>query len=1231
MGVTLEQFIQDVTRSGLMSAGEMATFQQRLPPARRPRDAEALARELVAAHKLTRYQAAAVAQGQAKKLFFDQYVILDKLGQGGMGMVLKAEHRKMKRRVAIKVISPTAVKSPEAVRRFYREVEAAAQLSHPNIVAAYDANEHSGTHYLVMEYVEGRDLAAIVKEHGPLPVRQAVECVVQAARGLQYAHEQGIIHRDIKPGNLLLDKKGVVKILDMGLARMDQAAREEVGGERLTESGQIMGTGEYMAPEQALDTHRADARSDIYSLGCTLYRLLTGKPPYQGETFTQLFVAHREAPIPSLVAKRSDVPAALDAVFQRMIAKLPDERQQTMSQVIAELEALERAPRGSGSDDEASSGAFAFLREYTATAGTATRQKVSTPVEHTFDHGSHPETGTNIGLRLGATIRARRGLVIGLGLVVVGLSAAVVCGVVLTIRHPDGKQTTIQVPDGSHVAIGKDGQVDVTVEGTGNRGQGTGGKGRAVDEDLARSEKRWGLKRQQPEPAAAPSGGFDPKQAGQVTGNRLQGTGSPSPSRFVDSAGNWKLPPNAPPPAIAPFDAATAKQHQVAWAKHLGVPVETTNSIGMKLALIPPGEFDMGSTPEEQAWALEDGKKSKESQWYFDHVPSEGPRHRVKISTPFCLGVYPVTQSEYEKVMGVNPSAFTENPMGASTFAPPLSEGEVKNRPEDAKRVASRDTSRHPVETVSWTEAVEFCRRLSEMPAELAAKRVYRLPTEAEWEYACRAGTTTRWWCGDDEAGLQDIAWYNKNAGRITHAVGEKRASPWGLFDIHGNVYQWCLDRYEGKYYEHSPSLDPTGPMQGVLHIMRGGAWGNCAGYCRSAYRIQNCVPGGRRADTGLRVCLVLADRNDGQADAGTPVLGAAASPLAADAAQRSAGEEPEVRTPSPFLDSAGNWKLPKNAPPPAVAPFDAAAAKQHQAAWARHLGVAVETTNSIGMKLALIPPGEFQMGSTPEEIERALAEGKKNDYSHWYFDRVPSEGPRHRVKISRPYYLASYLVTQGEYERVVGVNPSAFTEKQMQLSAFQPPFSDGDAKVRLEAMKKVLGRDTSRHPVETVSWTDAEEFCRRLSAIPAERAAKRVYRLPTEAEWEYACRVGTTTRWWCGDEEAGLHGCAWYRENAGRMTHAVGEKRASPWGLYDMHGNVWQWCADWYDARYYEQSPSADPTGPAGGSYHVPRGGTWDTYAALCRCAYRSIYGIGARNCYSGFRVCLGVDESSK
>ncbi|MBI3860444.1 MAG: serine/threonine-protein kinase [Planctomycetia bacterium] len=265
------------------------------------------------------------------------YIILERIGQGGMGAVFKAQHRRMNRLVALKTISPRALRSPEAVHRFLREVHAAARLNHPNIVTAYDADQFDDMHVLVMQYVVGNDLATLVRRHGPFSVEMAVECIVQAARGLEYAHGQGVIHRDIKPANLLLEDSGAVKILDMGLARIEESLTEASSAAQgdLTNPSNILGTVDFVSPEQALDAKQADRRADVYSLGCTLYYLLVGHPVFEADTRMKKLVAHLESEIPRLTDARPDVPDWLDAIFQRMVDKQPDRRFQTMTELLA--------------------------------------------------------------------------------------------------------------------------------------------------------------------------------------------------------------------------------------------------------------------------------------------------------------------------------------------------------------------------------------------------------------------------------------------------------------------------------------------------------------------------------------------------------------------------------------------------------------------------------------------------------------------------------------------------------------------------------------------------------------------------------------------------------------------------------------------------------------------------------------------------------------------------------
>ena len=364
MAIALEQFVKQLQDSGVLAPGKLESF---VPPKAHPKDVQELARQLVQQKHLTKFQAQEIYLGRAKSLLLGNYTLLDKIGAGGMGQVFKAEHRRMKRLVAIKTLPKAVTKDAAAVARFEREVEAAAKLEHSNIVTAYDADQAGDVHFLVMQYVEGSDLAAIVKKNGPLPVAQAVGYILQAACGLDYAHKHGVIHRDIKPANLLLSSEGTVKILDMGLARLsggDMATQAE-----LTGTGSIMGTVDFMAPEQALSTKHADARADVYSLGCTLYYLLAGQPLYDGETLMAKMLAHREGPLPELRRARPEVPPRLDAIFHKMVAKRVEDRWQTMSEVIAALEQANAGEQSASSLPppiaESGAGVLTFLKEAT--------------------------------------------------------------------------------------------------------------------------------------------------------------------------------------------------------------------------------------------------------------------------------------------------------------------------------------------------------------------------------------------------------------------------------------------------------------------------------------------------------------------------------------------------------------------------------------------------------------------------------------------------------------------------------------------------------------------------------------------------------------------------------------------------------------------------------------------------------------------------------------------------
>ncbi|MBI1311729.1 SUMF1/EgtB/PvdO family nonheme iron enzyme [bacterium] len=766
-----------------------------------------------------------------------QYKLVEKIGQGGMGSVWKALHLRLDKHVALKLLPASWTQDPALLSRFDREMKAVAKLEHPHIVRAMDAGEAAGHHYLVMELVEGSDLSAWVKKRGPQKVADACEMLRHAAQGLAHAHDNGLIHRDIKPSNLFLTKQGKVKILDLGLVRVQGDVEAGEAG-TITGFGQIIGTPDYMAPEQWENTHAVDARCDLYALGCTLFYLLTGRPPY-GETRYSTLVSkmkgHTVESIPDLITARreaivgrpkldgDEVTPEVNAIYQRLLAKDPAERFASATELVAALEPHSRskivaerskdaasaaapsapasaATAASVSEAPADSGVVPFeppssilLEKPVASSASdpgplAASSAVSASPAPQIDVAEEPSARGSRSRR-GSSPPPRRKLLLGAA----AAAVIVLLGVILiTIKKPDGTETKITVPDGTDVDL---------------------------------SQLPPGSKI---EVAAAPSS-----------------SGS-EPSKPA-SAGWHGWPADAPKPAIAPFDADEARQHQEAWAKYLNVPVEYENSIGMKFRLIPPGEFTMGGTPAEIAAALEvEGDKN-----LHPYIQSGGPQHLVTLTQPVYLGVYEVTQIEYEQVMGTNPSHFT--PMGIGKDL-----------------VAGIDTTTHPVEMVSWNDAAEFCAKLSQQekfkPYYFRAGETitpldgtgYRLPSEAEWEFACRAGTITKYWVGDKYDDLMRAGWFGENSGGRTHSVGELKGNPFELYDVHGNVFEWVDDWWDTTYrarLDDKLTLNPTGSSTGAFRVVRGGEWYFDGSNCRSSRRYVG-APDWRWSRTGFRVSL---------------------------------------------------------------------------------------------------------------------------------------------------------------------------------------------------------------------------------------------------------------------------------------------------------------------------------------------------------------------------------------
>jgi eukaryotic-like serine/threonine-protein kinase len=324
-------FVRNSLAAGLVSIDDLKKVVMSLMSESDQFDPQRLATGLMCAGMLTPWQANKLLAGKCRGFYLGSYRLLRPLGKGGMGVVYLGEHHVMKRLMALKILPPEATQDPRRIERFKAEARACAQLDHPNIVRAYDFSEAGGKLYIVMEYVDGIDLQYAVQRDGVMSIQDALDVMSQATAGLAHAHERSIIHRDIKPSNLLLRTDGVVKVSDLGLARMGWSDGD---AER-----RLLGTADFVAPEQAINSAHVDARADIYSLGCSLFYLLTGVTPFVGSAIQRL-AKHQAAPIPDIRSYRSDCPSAVAELALRMMAKRPEDRPKSASELLAQIKRL---------------------------------------------------------------------------------------------------------------------------------------------------------------------------------------------------------------------------------------------------------------------------------------------------------------------------------------------------------------------------------------------------------------------------------------------------------------------------------------------------------------------------------------------------------------------------------------------------------------------------------------------------------------------------------------------------------------------------------------------------------------------------------------------------------------------------------------------------------------------------------------------------------------------------
>jgi formylglycine-generating enzyme required for sulfatase activity len=705
------------------------------------------------------------------------YEIVKELGRGGMGVVYLARNRLMGRLEVLKVMNKALVGQADAVARFLQEIQSAARLNHPNVATAHSAHQVGDLLVLAMEYVDGQDLAKVVRERGPMPVAYACYCIHQAAVASQRGHELGLVHRDLKPGNILLAKQGkraVVKVIDFGLAK---AKSEVTHDQALTPTNAMMGTAGYTAPEQLLDARNADTRSDIYSLGCTLYCLLSGHAPFRGQTMYAVLLAQQAGAMQPLREVRPEVPEELAAVVAKMMARNPADRYGRPADVAAALLPFVKGGRPSGESD-ARPRAVADVPN-----GPPGRNAATSFADAGADRLSVKRKAADAARRRHGGPGRHRLALLSAATLLVGF---VLFGAyMLRVRTLYGTVVIENVPSGAEVRV-DDEQITV------------GRKGDTVTMTTL-SEGPHRLKVLQ-RGIEILSSDVTVKLGGQPLRLRVEQKQVAAKSSRGEPTKPFREHP--PPLDCTGPDGVSAtgvRKAQEAWAQCLGRKVEETVEIGdgvtITFVLVPPGKFRMGS-PESEA------ERSKDETL-----------HTVILTEPFDLGKYEVTQAQYAAVVS-----------GAVTEA-------LRGKDKDPSDFKGGDL---PVENVSWEEADLFGKELSK---KLSDRHVYRMPTESEWEYSCRGGRPSSQPFGIGDGNLLSSADANVASDKIK-SVGSFGPNALGLYDMHGNVWEWSADRY-GPYPDGEVT-NPFGaddPKEAPNRVIRGGSWNSSAGYCRAANR----------------------------------------------------------------------------------------------------------------------------------------------------------------------------------------------------------------------------------------------------------------------------------------------------------------------------------------------------------------------------------------------------------
>lgn len=801
---TTASFLKHVLESGLLSANQAASLRFDSLSAQEKADPAVLARRLVREGWLTAWQSRQIFAGRTT-FFLGQYKLLNTMAIDGSGVVYRTEQTSRSRNVSLKIVQ--VAHDPRKVSDFHRAIQSAAAIKHPNIVAAYEADNLGPIHFLVMELIDGIDLERVANRDGVLSVATACAAIRQAAIGLQHLHERGMLHGDIRPANLILSRPEngptLVKLFGAGM--------------RAYIADDIPEYADYLAPEKVDNDYVPDIQADIFSLGCTLFRLLTGRKPFGGEKISEKLLARSVNDAPLIRGFRPELPAALESVISRSLSRRLEKR---YSAPIEFAEAL--AEFCIASDDEPHTpGAFldplASLNVRPAENADPSAEDVSGDWAALESVLTKTTSAKSSGfLKAGAKPAAKGGAprtvskpfpwrwaaiaFVALLLLLIPVVGQQLGRAELTLDWPSDERDNAQLlVNDTVVPVPKDGAVAIV----GDWGD-------------------WRLRIERPSHTPIETLVHLPFGGRQSFRPEFQ--------------------PEGPPRAVAPFSPEHANELQYAWAKRLAKAVVHENSIGIKFALIPPGEFMMGSTPAEIDQLL----KAASSKGHFDfwkpRIIGQAPRHKVKISETYFLQVTEVTVGQFRKFVTAT-GYLTEAERTKGGFGPIPGLNEWRNREDriwSAPDLAPSD--QHPVGMVTWNDAMAFVKWLSGIE-----KKRYGLPTEAQWEFACRAGSEGNWCFGDDESLLSAYGRYGLDGTKRAQAVGRLRPNGFGLYDMHGNLWEWCADHGSETYYSQSPAADPPGPAESNTadraksadgdRVVRGGAFHDEASVLRSSRR----------------------------------------------------------------------------------------------------------------------------------------------------------------------------------------------------------------------------------------------------------------------------------------------------------------------------------------------------------------------------------------------------------